>query len=110
MCTPPTVTLACDASVSGQLETLSTLLQTNMPAVIEALQTQGPLVVSALEQLGTTGAAIAQNTASLTGKAIACAASATEAAGNASVSVNVTVTASASVSTAAGGPGAPASP
>jgi hypothetical protein len=106
MCTPPTVSLACEGSVSGQLQTLSTLLQTNMPAVITALQTQGPLVVSALGQLATTGEAIAQNTASLTGKAVACAATATSAAANASVSVNVTVTASASVSSSAGGPGA----
>jgi len=105
-CTPPTVTLACDASVTG-VTTLSTLLQTNMPPLIAALQTQGPLVVTGLGQLATTGEAIAQNTGSLTGQAIACAATATSAAANASVSVNITVMASASVSTSAGGPPAP---
>jgi hypothetical protein len=106
-CTPPTVTLACDASVSGSLTTLSTLVQANMPPLIAALQTQGPLVVSGLEQLGTTGEAIASNTGSLTGQAIACAEVATTAAANATVSVNITVQASASVSTSCGGPGAP---
>jgi hypothetical protein len=105
-CTPPAVTLGCEGTVSGQLQTLSMLLQTDMPPLIEALQTQGPLVINALAQMATTGAAIAKDAGSITGQAIACAAAATEAAGNASVSVNITVQASASVSTSCGGPSA----
>ena len=104
MCTPPAVTLQCSGTASASITALVTTVQTNMPAIIEALQVQGPLAVQAAGKLVTTGQAVVSGVASASGKAIACAGVAAKASVTAAASVNVSVMASASVSGSCGGP------
>jgi hypothetical protein len=104
MCTPPSVSLECDGTVSTQLTAVITTLQKNLPALIQALVTQGKLAVEAAGNVVSTGQAVVSGIGSAGGKALACATVAAQGSVTASASVNVSVSASASVSGKAGGP------
>ncbi len=105
-CTPPSVTLACTGTATGDITKLIATLQTNLPILLQAAETQGALAVKAAGHVATAGAAVVANITSTGGKALACASAAVSASAKASVSVNVSVSASASVgSSASGGSG-----
>jgi hypothetical protein len=106
VCTPPVATLECSvgASASADVTALITTVQTNMPAIVEAVETEGPIAVKAAGRVATTGAAVVQSVTSLGGKAFACAGAALQASAKASASINVSVSVSASVSGSCGGP------
>jgi hypothetical protein len=101
-CTPPTVTLQCDASASASVQAVVTTVQKNLPILVQAVQTQGPIFVAAAKNLVSIGGSVASDITSQTGQAIACAAVAAKASVTASASVSVSVQASASVTTSAG--------
>jgi hypothetical protein len=103
-CTPPAVAFQCDTTATGDLAALATTLQTNLPVILQVVQTQGPIAVDAAGHVATAGAAFAGSLTSASGKAFACAVTATTAATNASVSLNVSVMVSGSVSGSCGGP------
>jgi hypothetical protein len=103
-CTPPSAKLECQGTVSADITTLTTTLQTNLPAILNAVQVQGPLFVKAVGHLADTGSTLVGNATSLSGKALACAGVAAQAAVSVKASVSVSVSASASVSGSAGGP------
>jgi hypothetical protein len=107
-CTPPTVTLECEASASSGAQAVVMTVQKNFPAIIAAVQTQGPLALAAIKTLGSSGSAVVSEVGTVGGKALACATAAASASVNATASIQVTVTASASVSGSAGGPNMPA--
>jgi hypothetical protein len=103
-CTPPGVSLECGAMVSADLQAVIDTVKKNLPSIILLVQTQGKLVLDAANQVVTTGTAVANDFASLSGKAVACAKTAVQADATASASLNVSVQASASVSGSCGGP------
>jgi hypothetical protein len=106
MCTPPSAKLECSASAMGSadIQKLVATVQTNLPALIEAIQTQGQIAIKAGEAVAATGGAVVQSAGSLGVKAVACATAAVQASVQASASVNVSVMASANVSGSCGGP------
>jgi hypothetical protein len=103
-CTPPTVNYQCTSTVSSDLQSLLSVLETDLPALISASVEQGKIAASAAGTLVSTGQAEVSAVGSLTGQALACATAAVQGAVSAqtniqaSVSVSVTVTASASAS------------
>ena len=101
-CTPPSASLECSANATSDMQTLVTAVQANLPALLQAFQTQGQLAVDAAGQVISAGTAIAGEVTSLSGKAIACAGVAGQAAVSAQASINVSVSASASVSGSCG--------
>jgi hypothetical protein len=101
-CSPPTVTLQCEASASASITAIVATVQKNFPALILAAQTQGKLALDAATATAQAGVNVAGNLTSLGGKALACATAAAQATASASVSVNVSVMASASASASAG--------
>jgi len=103
-CTPPSASLECTGTTTGDIPKLVATVQKNLPAIVAAVQTQGPLALQAAGHVVTTGQAVVSNVGSLSGKALACATAAAKASATASVSVNVSVSASASVSGSCGGP------
>ncbi len=100
ICEPLTVTLTANVDVmaAGDLAKLKATIEANLPAILLTAKTQGPLAVRALEKVAATGKAVVNASASLGGKAVACAGTAAEASVKASASVSVSVMASASVS------------
>lgn len=102
-CSPPSVTLNCDASASAGVTAIVTTVQKNFPALILAAKTQGQLALDAAQATVKAGANVVANVGSLGGKAIACAQAAATASVSASASVNVSVMASASASASTGG-------
>src|SRR5262249_48023980 len=80
-CTPPTVSLERDGSVSTGLQAVITTVQKNLPPLILAVQSQGKLAVDAATSVVTSGAAVVSGLGNASGKALACA----EAAASASV-------------------------
>jgi hypothetical protein len=101
-CTPPSVTYNCSGTVSSGLQATITVLEQQLPILINALKYQGQLAVSAAGTLISTGQAEFSSIGSLSGQAFACGAAALQASVSASASVNVSVMASASVSGSAG--------
>jgi hypothetical protein len=98
ICTPLTVTLVFNVENTGDLTTLKTTIEANLPAILLTTKTKGPLAVRALEKVAATGRAVVDASGSLGGKAIACAGTAAEASIRASASMSASVSASASVS------------
>lgn len=99
ICTPLTVTLACNVDLTGDLAKLKTTVEANLPNILVNAKTKGPLIVRALEKVSAAGQAVITSAGSLGGKTVACAGTAAEASLKASASVSVSVSASASVGT-----------
>ncbi len=104
VCTPPSVSLECDGTVSADVQAVVDTVKKNLPPIILLVQTQGKLVVDAANQVVATGKVVADQVTSLGGKAIACAGKAVQADADASASLSVSVQASASVSGSCKGP------
>jgi hypothetical protein len=98
ICTPVTVTLIANVETTGDFAKLKATIEKNLPAILITAKTKGQLAARALEKVAATGQAVVSASASLGGKAIACAGTAAEASIKASASMSVSVSASASVS------------
>ena len=96
-CTPLTVTLVFNVDAAGDLAKLKTTIEANLPTILLTAKTKGQLAIRALQKVAATGQAVVGASASLGGKAIACAGTAAEASIRASASMSVSVSASASV-------------
>jgi hypothetical protein len=100
-CSQPTVKVVVSGNATG-LATLTTVLETNMPAIWSAFKTQGALAAKGAGKLVAAGTGVISVAGTFGGKAVACVASAVSVAGSATASVNVSVSASASVSSSTG--------
>jgi hypothetical protein len=98
ICAPLTLTLGCDVDLTGDLAKLKATIEANLPKILLIAKTQGPLVSRALQNVSATGKAVVDSSASLGGKAIACAGTAATASLKATSSMSVSVSASTSVS------------
>src|SRR5260370_11627452 len=98
ICTPLTVTLIANVETTGDFAKLKTTIEKNLPAILLTARTKGQLAARALEKVAATGKAVVNASASLGGKAIACAGTAAEASLKASASMRGSVSASATLS------------
>jgi hypothetical protein len=97
-CSPPAVTYQCSSTVSSGLQAVISVLETDLPAIVNAATVQGKLALSAAGNLVTTGTAEFKAAGSLSGKAFACGFAAVQASASAQTNISVSVMASASVS------------
>lgn len=102
-CTPPSVTLVANGTVSANFDALSATLQKNLPALINVILAQGKTFSANLEAAVSGGASITAS-GKLDVKSTACLAQMVAAATSASANFAKVLSASVSVSTAAGGP------
>jgi hypothetical protein len=96
-CEKPRVILIADTSASPKIAALKAAIEVNFPKLVLAARTQGPLVLHAVEEMAVSGTAVVRSSATLSGKAVACAAVAAQAAVSASATISVSVQASAKV-------------
>ena len=88
---------------SLDLALLKTTVEKNLPSILLITKTKGQLALRALQKVSATGQAVVDSSASLGGKAIACAGTAAVASVKAAASMSVSVNASASVSSSCTG-------
>jgi hypothetical protein len=96
-CTPPTVKLLADTTVSADVGKLVATIDKNLPPLIDTAESQAHIAVDVAEELKTSGQAIASSSGNLSGQSLACSGAAVQSLGSASATLSVSTQAGASV-------------
>ena len=76
VCTPPTVKLLADSTVSPDVARLVATIDKNLPPLIQVAEAQGHNAVDIVQDVASSGKAVLGNSGNLDGKSVACASTA----------------------------------
>jgi hypothetical protein len=97
VCSPPTVSLLADASVSADVAALVDTVGKHLPPLIQIAEAQGPAAVDIVTKVTASGEAVLKASATLDGKSIACGTAAASELSRTAGTLNVSVQAGSQV-------------
>jgi hypothetical protein len=97
LCSPPTVKLLADATVSADVAALVATIDKNLPPLIQVAEAQGRIAVDIVSNVTASGEAVLKESAKLDGKSIACATAAISGLSRSAATLNVSTQAGSNV-------------